>query len=322
MKIDHTNPITFHSVVEYELALKYFSLNNFYPLPEFNYIGALQKNELHVKLNDYLRNFSFDRKELITYLKAHIESHMVTSSDLPWLDKSNARLCFYIWFLCCQTDGDINTHPHSLAPLILDTPYSNLYSSIALHNLTPTSESCHTEILNFISILNIPKQIKLNYLNNLYQTHLNILEFSSMSWMNDKVDNAWAIKYLKDSLIGHVPLSLVNYFNQVNNSGPIDYLILIFDSTLTLSPLEKYKLMTRFKKAWNQKLHRDKLNSNKRKAYQFVLTQDMQEKLDIIKMKWEENLNKNQQLDKVIVTKNQIVEDLIQSEFLRLMTNE
>lgn len=112
------------------------------------------------------------------------------------------------------------------------------------------------------------------------------------SWLNkqNKEKTTWLHKYLEHKEIDYVPLVLND------TSAQKDDLISFFD-VLSITNIDRYKfLVPNIKKAWSQKLYRDK--NLEKKQYSINMSKDIGDILD--KLSQIENKNKNAIIEELI----------------------
>lgn len=112
------------------------------------------------------------------------------------------------------------------------------------------------------------------------------------SWLNkqNKEKTTWLHKYLEHKEIDYVPLVLND------TSAQKDDLISFFD-VLSITNIDRYKfLVPNIKKAWSQKIYRDK--NLEKKQYSINMSKDIGDILD--KLSQIENKNKNAIIEELI----------------------
>ncbi|MCF7355546.1 hypothetical protein [Vibrio sp. CK2-1] len=316
--------ITFKTAIEYHMAIMYIHSHiamYHYKLTAFGRLETLQLNEM---LNEHLRatgNQSKDRKNEII---SHVKNNLITEDDLPWFDKNNARLCFFIWYCCIKTGVhyDNNSGTYAIELLPDNFTFSPFYSSVMLGQLSPTVKTCFRDTLDFInsfSFTTLKKQDKINYLISLHELHKENTSVANFKWLeSEKIDKDWAIDYIKDLLDKYNFTRDFNFPHNFPESEFNNVIPLAFDTNKNIHPIDKYKAIQKLKKAWQQKKYRATLDNKNRKTHQITMSKGIDDKISLIKSKLEEKANSNSELhNKRIFTKNEIIERLIDEEYDR-----
>ncbi|WP_157946015.1 hypothetical protein [Vibrio gangliei] len=323
--IDSTRKLN-KSQIELYLALEYLYNNKQCnrPAPHglfwFNQYTAIQLEE---ELNQFLQAAHLEYSEVEKEINVYIDSKIIRPEEVPWLDKTNSRMCFFIWINCIKSQPELYspTLPQRLVtdPMALQI-FSDYYLRYILPNSSPTRESCFDESLAFLSISDVIKSEKLNFINFVYKQFAIASEFEPFNWLGKKIETSWAIDYIDNQFkkinfhSGFLPQALLNYDKQ-------NIIILMFDISHTIPQQIKSEWIINLKKSWNQKIQRNNLDKKGKKNYNFIMNKDVQENLDYIKLHWEEMANKNstEPWDTRVFHRNEILEILIKNEANRLL---
>ncbi|WP_417884325.1 hypothetical protein [Vibrio rumoiensis] len=321
--------ISFKTEIEYHMAIKYVHSN----IAGFHYshpiVGATEKSQLHEMLNEQLKatgNLSDDIKKQIT---SHIESSRITEEDLPWFDKNDARLCFFIWYKCIKTtiittqNGNNSTITMGeIRNIMGKQTYSPLYLSLIKEQKSPTIKTCFNETLHFLNMLTYEGILRINIIDIItsqFEAYKAKTHQLDLPWITNKeIDNIWAIdsihKFLEKFNFKHE----FTFPHNVSKDNFNNLITLAFDTSESIPDVDKLKELQRLKKAWQQKKYRATLDNKNRKTHQITMSKGIDDKISFIKSKLEEKANSNSELhNKRIFTKNEIIEWLINEEYKR-----
>lgn len=151
-------------------------------------------------------------------------------------------------------------------------------------------------LIQFFNLLEWSRLEKLKLLDRLQTLAKSILNFEkAFRWLNSK-DSAqcdWAHNYVKKRI------TIESHIDPIGTSEKYSAALAVFDSWS--APLDSKKLfLLDIRRAWSQKKHREKLSG--KKPYNFIMNKGLAKKLDVLSKK----------LD---LSKNELVEKLIESEF-------
>ncbi|WP_330543825.1 hypothetical protein V0242_06290 [Aeromonas hydrophila] len=248
------------------------------------------------------RNFGLER--FIDTLADKFALNCLTEEHYKWLNEENVRLKFFIWRLISHIDVQEDNKDQ----LSGKTYNFTLYSSILDVNLK-TSVNIDTILNGHITKKDIVSTINRIPCNKIEKEDLvrKILNTSEAAMQNNEI-YLWFKKDCKckvEWLCNYLEHNKLNYTSLVINGSSMqrDDLISFFD-VLSVINFDKYKLLvSNMKKAWNQKIYRDK-NSNK-KQYSINMSKDIGDILDKLSLAQNEN-------------KNTIVEALIRAEYEKI----
>lgn len=336
-----TSKSAFQSKLQAHLTLMFSYSKDMRNYPSPPLFGGKSTEELKADYNNFISKRKYLESEISQNLNSFINSKIITESDIPWFDIANTRMCFFIWYNCIkiqiiskiyntsvslvptlQGDSAIHNPPIYLSDNIIISRIPEIifgyeYKKHMELNQSPTTQSCWEETLAFMSILNIDKHKKVAFLECIHQLYLSAYKIDSFSWL-DKTDENWALEYIKDTILKYKGISHLfpSSFPAIHYK---DVIILLFDVS-SISNDEKSESLKKLKKAWQQQKHRNKLNEKNKKNYNYIMHENIGNKINTIKSQWEERANSgnSEPWNKRIFNKNEILEMLIDAEFERL----
>ncbi len=241
----------------------------------------------------------FGLERWVDSLASEFSSNCLIEEHYDWLDKKHIRLHYFIWRLMSHTGLNENREQWPVKT------YNFIFYQLILDENLKACVNIDTKLSGIVSKQHIISTINRAPCNKVEKEKLarNIFCFSEAAMKNnevifwfkndDKYKVEWLINYLEHNKPNYIPLAING------SSMQKDDLISFFD-VLSVINFDKYKLLvSNMKKAWSQKVYRDK-NSNK-KQYSINMSKDIGDILDKISLAQ----NKN---------KNTIVEALIRAE--------
>ncbi|MGF1828910.1 hypothetical protein L4D04_06890 [Photobacterium angustum] len=230
-----------------------------------------------------------DKKEFIESLKKEIINQRLSSEDLIWIDKSNTRLCNWLYVLLKKRGGDYRFNSINIGEMYLGR---KSYTNIERYN----------SVINILTNLYASKDDKIEFINRLKKIWSEeVVKYRKVKDLINKNNinqTVWAYEYIEKTFNKK---SNKSTFNIDNDSDYYHIIICYFDSIE--NHYEKNDKFTKLKNAWSQKKYRE--DNNGKKSYSFNMSIDIAKKLDILS----ENSNRS---------KNYIVEELIKNEYLKL----
>lgn len=247
------------------------------------------------------RNFGLER--FIDALADKFSLNCLTEEYYKWLYEDDTRLKFFIWRLMSHIHVKENEDP-----LLGKTSTLILHPSIFTDNLKTCAK------IDTIRSGNITKKDIISTINRIPCNKIEkeslvktIFKYTEAAMKNNEI-SLWFKKDYKDKVVwlcNYLEHNNSNYTPLVINDSSMqgDDLISFFD-VLSIINLYQYKLLvSNMKKAWSQKVYRDK-NSNK-KQYSINMSKDIGDILDKLSLAKDEN-------------KNAIIEALIRSEYEKI----
>lgn len=236
-------------------------------------------------------------------LASEFASNCLTEEHYDWLEKKYVRLHCFIWRLMSHIGLNKNREQWP------DKAYSFIYHSSILDENLKACVNIDTRLSSIVSKSYIISTINRTPCNKIEKEGLvrNLFNYSEAAMKNNEVLSWFKNdeKYKVDWLYNYLEHNKSNYVPLVINGSSMqkDDLISFFD-VLSFINFDKYKLLvSNMKKAWNQKIYRDK-NSNI-KQYSINMSKDIGDILDKLSLAQNEN-------------KNTIVEALIRAEYEKI----
>lgn len=239
--------------------------------------------------------------KLVSILTDEFYATCLSENEFEWLDVKHTRLLCFLWRLMghinITTDQNNHTQSH-----IQNFKYNSVLTNKNIindvnYNNRPNHKARKSDIICIINRIQFSKQIKMNFVNSLINFSADVMKKREIqSWLAKDQENKipWLNNYLTHNQIGYIPL-VIN-----ETSGHENDLISFFD-VLSIFNIDKYKLLVaNLKKAWSQKIFREKNKNNKQ--YSINMSSDIGSILDQISIRRNEN-------------KNAIVEALIRAEY-------
>lgn len=241
------------------------------------------------------RKFGLER--WIDTLAGEFDAKCLTDKSFDWLDNKNTRLHHFIWRLMSHLHVQIDGSDQFLAKTININLYSSLVNdNIKTHTNTNKKLKSNISTLDIVSTINrLPcnktkKEELVLYISDFSESIMNNTEITT--WINKQKTEkvAWLHKYLEYKNIDYVPLVLNG------SSAQKDDLISFFD-VLIITNIDRYKfLVSNIKKAWSQKVYRDK--NIEKKQYSINMSKDIGDIIE--KLSQIENKNKNTIIEELI----------------------
>ena len=173
-----------------------------------------------------------------------------------------------------------------------------LYSEMPLEPNPSNSSKRRENLISFFNFLEWPRLEKLKVLDRLQLLAKTIQTFEkSFRWLDSKKEGQcdWAYMYVRKRL------AIESHIDPISSEEKYFSTIAIFDCWPALIDSKKLFLLD-IRRAWSQKKHREKLEG--KKPYNFIMNKGLAKKLDVLSKK----------LD---LSKNEIVEKIIESEFFK-----
>lgn len=247
------------------------------------------------------RDFGLER--WIDTLAGEFDAKCLTDKSFDWLDNKNTRIHHFIWRLMSHLGVQIDGSDQLLAKTINITLCSSFVNdNIKTHANTNKKLKSNISTLDIASTINrLPcnkteKENLVLYISEFSESIMNSAEITT--WINkQKAEKVtWLHKYLEHQNIDYVPLVLNG------SSAQKDDLISFFD-VLIITNIDRYKLLvSNVKKAWSQKIYRDK--NIEKKQYSINMSKDIGNILDELSQMEQKN-------------KNAIIEELIREAYAK-----
>ncbi|WP_019613664.1 hypothetical protein [Psychromonas ossibalaenae] len=241
---------------------------------------------------------SEDIENNINIMKQTAAYSLLGDDELKWIGKHQERLCYWIWSYCRLADMNKPRRWEGEIDINLDQNLSfqdNIYESLQL-NKTPLSASeRYGLIIKFLDLCGLEISQKRSLLKYWKETWGSIYGTERFIWLDNK--NAKQCEWAWDYLSKNKDLNIPHWFIPVPTTAQqmYDATITAFD-TFSAHIDTKKMFMIKMKKAWSQKKHRDSMEG--KKAYNFVLKNEVKEKLD--KLAKANGLKKNEYLEQII----------------------
>lgn len=253
---------------------------NLFMQEKHNYHG------LKVGLNLWLRT-----------LENEFNTTCLTGTEYVWIDVNNNGLLYFLWRLLKHIKI---THPITPAPnsdrSVFDISREVINDNIA-HDVNYNQNLSHKlhkiDIVCLVNRLQIAQKEKLDFVQYLIELSGSAMKSKDVKqWIdkNPKDRIPWLNDYLTYNQTGYI--SLV-----INGNSDHGYDLISFFDVLSISNIDRYKLLvSNFKKAWNQKIFREK--NKMKKQYSINMSKDIGSILD--KLSQVENKNKNTIIEELI----------------------
>lgn len=268
-------------------------------------IEELKKITLSKQAQDFMRNTNardntpLNLERFIKTLYKEFEINCITKKDFYWLDENNTRVNYLIWRLMSHLKVNIHRHSDLTYPeyIFTYTPEISPDNIIKIY-AGINRDKCSNEIskIDIIHVINriMCDKVKKEELVSVILQHARVIvnNHEITNWLrSDKRSKAqWLSNYLESIQEGYVSLVLND------SSFHADDLLSYFD-LLSIINNDRYKLLiNNLKKAWNQKMYRDK--NVHTKQYSINMSKDIGDILD--KLSYIENKNKNEIVETLI----------------------
>lgn len=252
---------------------------------------------------EFMRNYNprdenpFELQRWICTLENEFHEKCLTEKNYDWLENKNTRLNCFIWRLISHI-----TIRDDSRDQILDKNYdfvihpSLVDENIKIHTSMDSKKNSNVSMQNIISTINrLPcnkaaKEKLARAISELSESIMKNDEITAWFKKHNKDKVSWLHHYLEHKRIDYTPLVLNS------TAAQKDDLISFFD-VLSVVNIDRYKLLvSNIKKAWSQKVYRDK--NLEKKQYSINMSKDIGDILD--KLSQVENKNKNAIIEELI----------------------
>ncbi|WP_371374887.1 hypothetical protein [Thalassotalea aquiviva] len=227
-----------------------------------------------------------ESSKLCSDIKILCKQSILKDQEFEWLDKNNPRMCYWAWLYVnkfpllppqpIQPNQYSRYMPRYTRPPLQQVKPILDYGS-TIDPVYPTNSQERIDQVIRVFDFNFPgdANYKRQYLEKMKTQWARCFEFNKFHlWLEQ--DNEKQIKWAWD----HLPRNIFHYTQQPT-SVTEQYLAIVgaFDTWHDhFAVLEQ--IVSKAKRAWSQKKHRDKRGD--KKAYSFVISQDAKNKLDTI----------------------------------------